>query len=73
MNRGKNQNGWWLLDRPRSSPWVLRYAEHNARFPSETILIRMRVGGSETRARDGMAAGSAQDLLLDYRTFYLIT
>lgn len=44
--------GRWLLKRPRSSPWVLRYAEHNARFPSETILIRMRVGGiRDARAR----------------------
>lgn len=52
MNRGKNQNGGGpaLTASPQHSPWVLRYAEHNARFPSETILIRMRVGGSDESA-----------------------
>ena len=53
MNRKKNQNRMGMADlSPRLSlslslslfcnPWVLRYAGHNARFPSETILIRMR-------------------------------
>lgn len=49
MNREKNQNRMGVADLspglfPRN-PWVLRYAGHNARFPSGTILIRMRGAG----------------------------
>lgn len=56
------------------NPWVLRYAGRNARFPSETILIRMRgMGRLETERERKREKLAREDLLLDYRTFYLIT